>query len=52
MAHGLVSTQAGVVGNYVHGLAGDLLLETISEEGIIAGDIIDNIPVAIKNIKK
>lgn len=52
MAHNLQSVQAGIVANFVHGLAGDLLLETISEEGIIASDLIEYIPRAIKKLKK
>lgn len=52
MAHGLLSVQAGIVAGFIHGLAGDLLLSKISEEGITASDIIKNIPVAIKDLKK
>ncbi len=52
MAHGMPAAQAGITGNYIHGLAGDLLLPKMSEEGITASDIIENIPVAIKNQKK
>ena len=52
MAHGLLSAQAGITANYIHGLAGDLLLEEMSEEGITAGDLVNNIPKAIKKIKK
>jgi NAD(P)H-hydrate epimerase len=52
MAHGLLSVQAGIIASYIHGLAGDMLLAEMSEEGITASDIIKNIPVAIKNLKK
>lgn len=52
MAHGLLSVHAGIVANFIHGLAGDLLLEEISEEGIIASDLIEYIPKAIKKLKK
>lgn len=50
-AHDMSLQRAAIVGNYLHGLAGDLLLNEMSEEGIIAGDIINKIPVAIKNLK-
>jgi|DewCreStandDraft_4_1066084.scaffolds.fasta_scaffold11036_3 NAD(P)H-hydrate epimerase len=50
-AHNISLQQAGIIANYIHGMAGDLLLNEISEEGIIAGDIINKIPVAIKNLK-
>lgn len=52
MAHNLMSVQAGITANYIHGLAGDLLLDNISEEGIIASDIIEYIPRAIKKLKR
>jgi NAD(P)H-hydrate epimerase len=50
-AHNMPLHQAAIVGNFIHGMAGDLLLNEISEEGIIAGDIINKIPVVIKNLK-
>ena len=52
MAHGLPSVQAAIVGNYVHGLSGDMLLNEISEEGITAGRIAETLPRAIKKNKK
>jgi len=52
MAHGLISVRAAISANYAHGLAGDLLLNEISGEGITAGDIVKYIPVAIKNMKQ
>lgn len=52
MAHSMLSAQAGIVANYTHGLAGDMLLSEISGEGITAGDIINNVPKAIKALKK
>jgi ADP-dependent NAD(P)H-hydrate dehydratase / NAD(P)H-hydrate epimerase len=52
LAHGMPAAQAGIVGNFIHGMAGDLLLKEMSGEGITASDIIDKIPVAIKNLRK
>ncbi len=51
-AHNITLQQAAVVGNYIHGMSGDLLLNEMSEEGIIAGDLINKIPVVIKNLRK
>ncbi|MBP7792929.1 MAG: NAD(P)H-hydrate dehydratase [Candidatus Goldbacteria bacterium] len=50
-AHNISLQQAGIVGNYVHGMSGDLLLNEISGEGITANDIINKIPMAIKNLR-
>ncbi len=52
MAHSMLSAQAGIAANYTHGLAGDMLLQEISGEGITAEDIINNVPRAIKALKK
>ncbi len=52
MAHGMLSAQAGIIANYVHGLAGDILRGENGEEGIIAGDLAKALPRAIKNLKQ
>jgi NAD(P)H-hydrate epimerase len=52
MAHNMESARAGIAANFIHGAAGDMLLEVVSEEGIIAGDIIEYVPRAIKALKK
>src|ERR1035437_7349902 len=52
MGHSMLSAQAGIAANYTHGLAGDMLLSEISGEGITAEDIINNVPRAIKALKK
>ncbi len=51
-AQGAETTAAGMAGAYVHGLAADLLLDEMSEEGITASDVILKIPSAIKKIRK
>ncbi len=51
VAHDIPLQQAAIVGNFLHGQSGDLLLKEMSEEGIIANDIINKIPVAIKNLR-
>ena len=42
--------EAAVCGVFLHGLAGDLAAEFLGEYGLIAGDIADSIPFAIKKI--
>ncbi len=52
IAHSVPSAQAGIISAYIHGLAGDMLLDEMSEEGITAGDVVLNVPKAIKALKK
>lgn len=40
-----------IAGVFIHGISGDIALDSKGEEGLIASDIIDSIPVAIKKIK-
>lgn len=42
--------QSAVLGVYIHGLSGDLAAEEKTEYGVIAGDVMENIPEAIKRI--
>ena len=44
--------NAAKIGVYLHGLAGDLAAKEKTEMGIIAGDIIEKIPEAIKTVRK
>ena len=46
----LTSHEAAACGVYLHGLAGDLAAEELGEYGLIAGDIAEKTPLAVKQI--
>ncbi len=43
LAQGYNSTEACILGVYIHGLAGDIATEETGSEALIAGDIIENL---------
>jgi NAD(P)H-hydrate epimerase len=51
IGQGLKPYNAAVLGVYCHGLAGDLAKMDKGEYGMIARDVLDNIPYAIKEIE-
>ena len=51
MAQGYLSAEAAQLGVYLHGLAGDLAAATLSEEGLVASDIVDFLPRAFTAIR-
>lgn len=51
LTRGYTPEQAAQFGVYLHGLAGDIAAGHIGEESMMAGDIIDAIPLAFKNIQ-
>lgn len=50
LSQGYTSGKASVIGNYLHGLAGDIAKEKFGERSLIASDIIDNIGNAYESI--
>ena len=52
LAQGYSSLEACLMGVYLHGLAGDIAAEKISQNAMIAGDIIDNLGNAFKQVSK
>lgn len=51
IAQGLPIMEAGVIGVYTHGLAGDLAAKQSGPAGIIASDLLREIPVAINILR-
>lgn len=50
VGQGLSLYDGAVLGTYIHGLAGDLSKEDKGELGLIASDIAENLPYAIKEL--
>lgn len=52
LAQNYSSLNSCLLGVYLHGLAGDIAAEKLSQEALIAKDIIDNLGEAFKEIQK
>lgn len=52
LAQGYPTKETCLLGVYLHGAAGDLAAESKGENGMIAGDIIDNLPLAWSKLEK
>ncbi|MBL7745649.1 MAG: NAD(P)H-hydrate dehydratase [Chitinophagaceae bacterium] len=52
LAQGYSSVEAAILGVYLHGLAGDIAAEKLSQEAMVAGDIIENLAGAFLSIRK
>lgn len=50
LAQGLNQAEAAVTGAYLHGLAGDLAVEKLGPQGIIATDLLNEYPIALKKV--
>jgi NAD(P)H-hydrate epimerase len=51
LSQGLSASDAARLGVYLHGLAGDLAAAQHGPAGLIAGDLIEQIPAAIRRLK-
>ena len=51
LAQGYQRSDACILGTYLHGLAGDLAAAELSEESVIASDIIDYLPFAFRKLR-
>lgn len=52
LAQGLASWEAACAGTYLHGMAGDLASADKGQAGLVAGDVIEQIPYAFKTIQQ
>ncbi|MBN2307428.1 MAG: NAD(P)H-hydrate dehydratase [Candidatus Hydrogenedentes bacterium] len=52
MAQGMDAFNAAVLGVYVHGKAGDLAAERMTQRGMLAGDVLDAIPQAWRELEQ
>lgn len=52
VSQGVTPGMAAVVGAYLHGLAGDLACQQLGPEAMIASDLLDKLPEAIRVIKE
>ncbi len=50
LAQGLHPFEAAVAGAYLHGLAGELAREGLSVASVVAGDLVNLLPVAIREV--
>ena len=51
LAQGYSSLHSALIGVYVHGLAGDLAVEKIGQDALIASDIVNFLPYAWRKIR-
>lgn len=50
-AQGLDPYRAAVAGTYVHGQAGEMARRELGETGVVAGDLLPRLPLAIKSLR-
>ena len=50
LAQGMAPPEAAAAGVYLHGLAGDLAAARLGSDGLLAGDLIDELPLARRQV--
>jgi NAD(P)H-hydrate epimerase len=50
LARGLEAGAALAAAVYLHGLAGDVAVERVGEESLVAGDVIEALPEAFRRV--
>ena len=50
-AQGLASFESALVGAYLHGLSGELARDALGDAGVVAGDLMGLLPLAIARLK-
>lgn len=50
LAQGLAPFDAAIVGGYLHGLAGEMARQELGSAGMVAGDLLPRLPLAIRAI--
>ena len=51
LAQGYTPLHCCILGTYLHGLAGDIAAEKFSQEAMVAGDIVNSLGMAFKELK-
>jgi NAD(P)H-hydrate epimerase len=51
VSQGLPPYEAAVCGAYIHGVAGELARREIGSAGVLAGDLLSRLPVALQNLR-
>jgi NAD(P)H-hydrate epimerase len=51
LAQGLAPFDAAVVGGYLHGLAGELARQDLGDAGVVAGDLLIRLPLAMRQLR-
>jgi len=52
LAQGLLPFEAAAAATYLHGLAGDLAADLVGEASLIAGDLLESLPIAIQQVEE
>lgn len=51
LAQGLAPFEAAVLGGYLHGLAGELARQELGDAGVVAGDLLIRLPIAMRQLR-